>query len=93
MLLAQVDDAGKSALDYAQDAGHRSTWLLLWQAHQENATKERLVHVELLKGAAVAGILSHLVRLVSAVTAAALQVMAHSPALYFIAGFTVPCRW
>ena len=40
MPVAQVDDAGKSALDYAQEAGHRSTWLLLWQAHQENATKE-----------------------------------------------------
>ncbi|CAK9096321.1 unnamed protein product [Durusdinium trenchii] len=36
---AQADDTGKSALDYARESGHQSTWLLLWQVHQEQMSK------------------------------------------------------
>jgi len=37
----QVDDTGKSALDYAREAGQQSTWLLLWQNHQERHSKNK----------------------------------------------------
>eukprot|EP00438_Fugacium_kawagutii_P015791 Skav218886 [mRNA] locus=scaffold2503:201436:201790:+ [translate_table: standard] len=38
----QVDDTGRSALDYAKEAGHQSTWLLLSQTHQELSQKKVL---------------------------------------------------
>ncbi|CAJ1448054.1 unnamed protein product, partial [Effrenium voratum] len=38
---AQVDEMGKSAMDYAQEAGHQSTWLLLWQAQQEHSSPSK----------------------------------------------------
>ncbi|CAE7488373.1 unnamed protein product, partial [Symbiodinium sp. KB8] len=31
---SQVDQAGRSALDYARNAGHRSTYEMLWQSQQ-----------------------------------------------------------
>ena len=34
-----MDDTGRSALDYAQEAGQQSTWLLLSQTHQERSAK------------------------------------------------------
>ena len=40
--VAQVDDTGKSALDYACEAGQQSTWLLLWQNHQERHSNKAL---------------------------------------------------
>lgn len=41
----QVDDTGKSALDYAREAGQQSTWLLLWQNHQERHSKNKALAV------------------------------------------------
>ena len=36
----QVDDTGKSALDYAREAKQHSTWLMLSQSQQERSAKE-----------------------------------------------------
>eukprot|EP00435_Cladocopium_sp_Y103_P072797 s140_g41.t1 len=38
---AQVDDTGKSALDYAREAKQHSTWLMLSQSQQEHLAKSK----------------------------------------------------
>ena len=38
----QVDDTGKSALDYAREAKQHSTWRMLSQSQQEHLGKSKV---------------------------------------------------
>jgi hypothetical protein len=44
---AQVDDTGKSALDYAREAKQHSTWLMLSQSQQEHLAKSKVQLLQL----------------------------------------------
>ena len=44
---AQVDDTGKSALDYAREAKQHSTWLML--SSQEHLAKSKVQLLQLLR--------------------------------------------